>query len=61
MLKNRLRGFVEALSIIPEEQAALKSKFSTTDHIFTLYTLIIKQLCQDRKLYVAFIDYKKNV
>ena len=59
ILNNRLKEYVTALDIIPEEQAAFRANFSTTDHIFTLYTLITKQFCQDRKLYVAFIDYRK--
>ena len=32
---------------------------STIDHIFTLYSMITKQLTMNRKLYVAFVDYSR--
>ena len=59
LLNKRLTNYVEKLNIIPEEQAAFRKDYSTVDHIFTLYTLIMKQFQMNRKLYVAFIDYRK--
>ena len=59
ILNKRLTVYVDNLNILPDEQAAFRKKFSTVDHIFTLYTLVKKQFSQNRKLYVAFIDYKK--
>ena len=59
ILNKRLSIYVDNLNILPEEQAAFRSNFSTVDHIFTLYSLVKKQFYQNRKLYVAFIDYKK--
>ena len=59
ILNNRLTEYTVNLKIIPEEQAAFRKNYSTTDHIFTLYTLICKQFSQNRKLYVAFIDYRR--
>ena len=47
------------MNIIPEEQAAFRKGYSTVDHILTLYSLIMKQFAQNRKLYVAFIDYRR--
>ena len=59
ILNNRLTKYTVNLNIIPNEQAAFRANFSTIDHIFTLYTLICKQFNQNRKLYVAFIDYRR--
>ena len=33
--------------------------YSTVDHLFTLVVLIQKQLCNHRKLHVAFVDFRK--
>ena len=59
ILNKRLTKFVERNNIIPEEQAGFREKYSTVDHIFTLYSMIHKQFSKDRKLYVAFVDYSK--
>ena len=59
ILNKRLTTFVDVMNILPQEQAGFREEFSTTDHIFTLYAMIMKQFSNDRKLYVAFIDYKK--
>ena len=32
---------------------------STTDHIFTLFSMIQRHLLRNKKLYVAFIDFRK--
>ena len=42
-----------------EEQAGFRQDYSTTDHIFTLFAVIQKYLLHKKKLYVAFIDFKK--
>ena len=59
ILNNRLKVYTESSNIIPKEQAAFRKDHSTIDHIFSLYTLIIKQFAQNRKLYVCFIDYSR--
>ena len=40
-------------------QAGFKNDFSTIDHIFTMLTIIQKRFVNNRKLYVAFIDFEK--
>lgn len=50
---------MEENSIINEAQAGFRRNYSTVDHIFTLLTLVQKQLLNHGKLYVAFIDFKK--
>ena len=59
ILNNRLNTWIEMQERIGENQAGFRKKRSTVDHIFTLYALIHKQLLYHKKLYVAFIDFKK--
>ena len=59
ILNKRLTNFVECNNILPIEQGGFREKYSTVDHIFTLYSMIHKQFSKDQKLYVAFVDYSK--
>ena len=59
ILNKRLTVFVETNNILPIEQAGFRQNQSTIDHIFTLYSMITKQLTMNRKLYVAFVDYSR--
>ena len=59
ILNNRLTLYVDNLDILPCEQAAFRRNFSTIDHIFSLYSLVMKQFKNNKKLYVAFIDYSR--
>ena len=56
---KRLTVFVESNNVLPIKQAGFREKHSTIDHIFTLYSMISKQLSMNRKLYVAFVDYSR--
>jgi exonuclease III len=59
VLQNRLTGFAETHKLIPVEQIGFKKKFRTSDHIFTLKTLIEKYAIGPKKyLYSCFIDFK---
>ena len=44
--------WVEENGIINEAQAGFRRNYSTVDHIFTLLTLVQKQLLNHGKLYV---------
>ena len=61
IINKRLYRWAENNNKISEEQAGFRKSFSTTDHIFTLYTMVNSCLFGNRrsKLYVAFIDYRK--
>ena len=59
ILNKRLTQWVEENSTVNEAQAGFRRNYSTVDHIFTLLTLVQKQLLNNGKLYVAFIDFKK--
>ena len=61
VLNKRLYNWAEIENKISFEQAAFRKKFSTTDHIFTLVTIIRNRIFSQRsgKVYVCFVDYKK--
>jgi len=59
ILNKRLYSWAEYENKICEEQAGFRKQYATTDHIFTLVSMIRKCLYGRRKskLYVVFIDY----
>lgn len=59
ILNHRLNQYLENMNILCEEQAGFRKNYSTTDHIFNLKCLIDLYLFRGKKLYCAFIDYKK--
>jgi exonuclease III len=59
VLNKRITDWIETNGILGDEQAGFREDHSTTDHIFTLLALVQKQLLRHRKLYVAFIDFRK--
>ena len=61
IINKRLTQWIEENSIISESQAGFRKRYSTSDQLFTLVALIQKQLCNHRKLYVAFIDFRKLI
>ena len=61
VLNTRLKNFVIDQDILHEAQIGFLPNHRTTDHIFTLRTLIDKYVNQTTKgkLYTCFIDFKK--
>ncbi len=60
VLNNRLTNWANMRDKISEVQSGFRKKYSTIDHIFTLYAVVQKCLSRRKhKLYVAFIDLKK--
>ena len=59
ILNKRLKTWINEYNIIGEEQAGFREEHSTIDHVFTLMAAVQKQLIRHRKLYVAFIDFRK--
>eukprot|EP00745_Piridium_sociabile_P043608 TRINITY_DN8944_c0_g1_i10.p1 TRINITY_DN8944_c0_g1~~TRINITY_DN8944_c0_g1_i10.p1 ORF type:complete len:1137 (-),score=123.12 TRINITY_DN8944_c0_g1_i10:208-3198(-) len=59
IMNDRLTLWAEQNGIICEAQAGFRKGRSTVDHIFTLNAVIEKHLLKNKKLYVAFIDFKK--
>jgi len=61
ILTSRLRKWAEENKKFCVEQAGFRSDHSTIDHVFTLYSIAVKNVYAGGrgKLYVAFVDYKK--
>ena len=59
LLNARLSLFLEANNLLGEEQTGFRSGYSTLDHIFALYCIIDMYTCKKRRIYAAFIDYRK--
>ena len=61
VINKRIQQWVDTYNITGEHQAGFKKGYSTIDNIFTLMAAVQKQFCnnRNRKLYVAFIDFKK--
>ena len=59
ILNKRLTQWIEDNKMLNEVQAGFWQGYSTIDHVFTLLALVQKQLLNNGKLYVCFIDFKK--
>jgi len=59
ILNTRLKAWSDRNNIITEEQAGFRKGYSTIDNAFILHSIIQKYLTKKRKLYVAFIDFRK--
>ena len=59
ILNRRLNDWLEINDVLGEEQAGYRRSRSSLEQIFVLYSIVNKQLVKHKKLYVAFIDFKK--
>ena len=59
-INTRLATCLDEASIIGEEQAGFREGYSTLDHIFVLHSLVELSWSRRKRLYCAFIDYKKT-
>ena len=59
LLNSRLNIYLENNKLLGEEQAGFREGYSTVDHIFTIHTIIDIFLANKKRLYCAFIDYRK--
>ena len=59
LINNRLTIYLDKYNILGEEQAGFREKYSTSDHIFVLNTLINIYQAKDKQIYCAFVDYRK--
>jgi hypothetical protein len=57
ILNNRLKSYLDNMSILCEEQAGFRKHYSTTDHIFNLKCLIDMYLRCNKTLLCAFIFF----
>ena len=59
VLNTRINNYLDDNNLLGQEQAGFRRGYSTIDHIFVLHSLISIYQQQKKKLYVAFVDYKK--
>lgn len=59
LLNSRLTHFLEMNNLLGEEQVGFRTGYSTLDHIFSLHCIINLYLGKRKRLYCAFVDYKK--
>jgi hypothetical protein len=59
ILNVRINSFIENMNILKEDQAGFRKGYSTSDHVFSLKCLIDLYLHNKKRLYCAFIDYRK--
>ena len=60
VLQSRLLEFLEENNKLSDKQAAFRPGFSTTDHLFTLRSIVNKYIKASKgKLYVCFVDFHK--
>ena len=59
ILDNRLRSWAEENNIINDNQFGFRENKSTVDCLFILQTIVNIQLHKKRKMYCAFVDFKK--
>ena len=59
IITKRIQDWAEAINIIDEEQAGFRRGYSTIDNMFILHSIVHRYLDRKRKLYVAFVDFRK--
>ena len=59
VLNDRVTSFIESLGLLGEEQAGFRSGYLTMDHIFSLHAIFDWYLKRRKRVYTAFVDYKK--
>ena len=59
IINKRLSRWVEDNDVLGEIQAGFRKDHSTVDHIFTLFSMIQRHLLRNKKLYVAFIEFRE--
>ena len=60
ILNNRLWEVVNRFEVLTESQAGFRKGYRTTDHLFTITTLIDHYTTKNKKpLFLCFIDFRK--
>jgi hypothetical protein len=57
VLNERINEYLTINNILNENQAGFRSKYSTSDHIFTLKFLVDRIKAQKKKLFCSFVDF----
>ena len=56
---NCIENEIESKDILSPSQAGFRKNYRTTDHVFTLFSLIRKALCEGKYLRICFVDFRK--
>ena len=60
LLQNRLHRFLEDENLYNRFQAVFRPDYRTTDHIFTMKTILNKYLYKNKKqVFACFVDFSK--
>ena len=59
IINTRLHRYLEDQMLLGEEQAGFREGYSTLDHIFSLHCIIDLFLEKKKRLFCAFVDYRK--
>ena len=59
LINKRLSDYVHHEETIGPEQAGFRQGYSTMDHVFTLYCVLAYYLSKRKRIFAAFLDYKK--
>lgn len=58
-INERLTNYLNNVGLIGDEQAGFRKNYSTFDHIYVISSLIDLYKQKGKRIYCAFIDYKK--
>lgn len=59
IITERIQNWADNNNVIDEEQAGFRKGYSTLDNMFILQGIVHRYLNRKRKLYVAFVDFRK--
>ena len=59
ILYQRIIDNVEKENVLSHSQAGFRKNYRTSDHIFTLFSLLKKYLKEGKYFYTCFVDFKK--
>ena len=59
LIYNRIENEIESKDILSPSQTGFRKNYRTTDHIFTLFSLIKKAISEGKYLYTCFVDFRK--
>ena len=59
ILNKRLTAWTDTQEIITDDQAGFRKGYSTVDNAFVLHSVIHRHLNKSKKVYAAFIDFRK--
>jgi hypothetical protein len=59
LLNDRLTLFCDSMGLISDNQIGFRKGFRTSDHVFTLKTLVDQAFSENKKLYTCFVDFRK--